>query len=193
MGSIDEKDLDATIEKKVQELLNQKLEMLVAQKIAALDKKRKRRVAIIASKGTLDMAYPPLILATTSAALDMEVTVFFTFYGLDIINKKKFDHLKVPSIANPAMPVPVPNIVGMLPGMTLMATAMMKSWMSKVNVATIPQLLEMARESGVNFIGCQMTMDVMGVKKEDLIEGVDVGGAATFMEYASDADVTVFV
>src|SRR3989304_3365932 len=118
-----------------------------------------KRIAIIASKGTLDMAYPPLILATTSVALDMEATIFFTFYGLDIIHKKKFEHLKVPPIANPAMPIPVPNIVGMLPGMTAMATMMMKSWMSNVNVMTIPQLLEAARESGVTFIGCQMTMD----------------------------------
>ncbi len=193
MGTLEEKDLDARIEAKVQEVLNKKLDALIAQRIEEREKSRKKRIAIVASKGTLDMAYPPLILATTSVALDMEAAIFFTFYGLDIIHKRKFEHLKVPSLANPAMPVPVPNIVGMLPGMTAMATMMMKSWMSNVNVATIPQLMEIARESGVTMIGCQMTMDVMGVKKEDLIDGIEVGGAATFLEYASHADITVFV
>jgi peroxiredoxin family protein len=190
---MDDKALDARIEAKVQEVLDKKLETLIAERLAALEKKRKRRIAIIASKGTLDMAYPPLILATTAVALDMEAAIFFTFYGLDILHKKKHLNLKVPSLANPAMPVPVPNIIGVLPGMTMMATQMMKSWMSAVNVATIPQLIEIARESGVTFIGCQMTMDVMGVKKDDLFDGIEVGGAATFLEYAADADITVFV
>lgn len=178
------KELEVLIEKKVQELLDQKLEKL---------KLPKNRVAIIASKGTLDMAYPPLILATTAAAMDMEVGMFFTFYGLDIINKKKNKKLKVPSVGNPAMPVPVPNIIGMLPGMTAMATSMMKSWMAKQNVPTIPELLDAAVESGVKIFGCQMTMDVMGVKKEELIDGIDGVGAATFMDYAAEARMVIFV
>ncbi|MBI1864547.1 MAG: DsrE/DsrF/DrsH-like family protein [Nitrospirae bacterium] len=92
---------------------------------------KKKRLAIIASKGTMDMAYPPLILASTAISMDMEAGIFFTFYGLDLINKNKYGSLKVPPIANPAMPVPMPNILGMLPGMTAMATMMMKSWMGK--------------------------------------------------------------
>ena len=93
--------------------------------------------------------------------------------------------LKVAPIANPAMPVPVPNIVGMLPGMTAMATMMMNSMMKKANVAKVSELLDMALEFDVKLIACQMTMDVMGIKREDLIDGVDIGGAATFLEFAS--------
>ena len=169
------------------------IEELVENKLKKLLSERQKRMAIVASKGTMDMAYPPLILATTAAAMEIECSIFFTFYGLDIINRKKNKNLRVPSLANPAMPVPVPNIIGVLPGMTAMATMMMKSWMSKVNVPSIEDLLSIAVESGVKLIGCQMTMDVMGVKKEDLIEGVEVCGAAAFLEYAVDADITLFV
>ena len=92
---------------------------------------KKKRIAIIASKGTLDMAYPPLLLASTAAAMDAEAAIFFTFYGVDIINKKKNGKLQVAPIANPAMPspVPFPNILGVLPGMTSLATIMMKGMM----------------------------------------------------------------
>jgi len=169
------------------------IEDIVENKLKKLLSERKKRMAIVASKGTLDMAYPPLILATTAAAMDIECSIFFTFYGLDIINKRKNKNLKVPSLANPAMPIPVPNIIGALPGMTAVATKMMKSWMAKVNVPTIEDLLNIAIETGVKLIGCQMTLDVMGVKKEDLIEGVEVCGAAAFLEYAADADITLFV
>jgi peroxiredoxin family protein len=144
------------------------------------------RLAIIAVHGTLDMAYPPLILATAALAMDMEAAIFFTFYGLEIIKKGNADKLKVAPIANPAMPVPVPNIVGMLPGMTSMATGMMNGWMKKANVAKLSDLLNMACEGGVRLIACQMSMDVMGIKKEDLIDGVEIGGAATFLSYASE-------
>ena len=144
------------------------------------------RVAIIAAHGTLDAGYPPLIIATGALGLGMEAAIFFTFYGLEIIKKGKADKLQVAPIANPAMPVPIPNIIGMLPGMTPMATMMMNSWMKKANVAKLSELLEIAVEGGVRIIGCQMSMDVMGIKKEDLIDGVEVGGAATFLEYASD-------
>ncbi len=169
------------------------IESIVEEKLKRLLSERKKRMAIIASKGTLDMAYPPLILATTAAAMDIECAIFFTFYGLDIINKNKNKNLQVPSLANPAMPVPMPNIIGALPGMTAMATMMMKSWMAKVNVPSITDLLNIAVESGVKLIGCQMTMDVMGTKKEDLMDGIEVAGAAAFMEYASGADITLFV
>ncbi|MEJ5199115.1 MAG: DsrE/DsrF/DrsH-like family protein, partial [Anaerolineae bacterium] len=150
-----------------------------------------KRLAIIALHGTLDMAYPPLILATAAAAMDMEAAIFFTFYGLEIIKKGKADKLQVAPLANPAMPQPVPgisvpNILGVLPGMTAVATGMMNSWMKKANVAKLSELLEMAVESGVRLIACQMSMDVLGIKKEDLIDGVEVGGAATFLEFASE-------
>lgn len=144
-----------------------------------------KRLAIIAGHGTLDAAYPPLILSTSAIAMDMEAAIFFTFYGLNILKKGQADKLKVAPIANPAMPIPVPNIIGMLPGMTQMATGMMKSWMKKAKVAKLSELMDVALESGVRLIACQMTMDVMGVKKEDLIDGIEIGGAATFLEYAS--------
>ena len=169
------------------------IEKIVEEKVRKVLSERKKRMALIASKGTLDMAYPPLILATTAAAMDIECSIFFTFYGLDIINKNKNKNLKVPSLANPAMPIPLPNIIGALPGMTSVATMMMKSWMSKVNVPSITELLDISKETGVKLIACQMTMDVMGIKKEDLIDGIEVCGAAGFLEFAAEADITLFV
>ena len=150
-----------------------------------------KRLAVIALHGSLDEAYPPLILATGAMAMDMEAAIFFTFYGLDIIKKGKADHLQVAPIANPAMPMPVPNIIGMIPGMTAVATGMMNSWMKKANVAKLSELLEMAVDGGVRLIACQMSMDVMGIKKEDLIDGVEIGGAATFLEFASQNAITL--
>jgi peroxiredoxin family protein len=150
-----------------------------------------KRLAIIASHGTLDTAYPPFILGTAAAAMDMEVAIFFTFFGLSILKKGKIDKLKVAPIANPAMPVPMPNIIGMLPGMTAAATMMMNSWMKKAKVAKLSELLAMSKELGVRLIGCQMTMDVMGIKKEDLIDGIEIGGAATFLEFASHNAITL--
>jgi peroxiredoxin family protein len=152
-------------------------------------------MTIIASKGSLDMAYPPLILATTAAAMDFDVTIFFTFYGLDIIKKGNADALRISPLGNPAMPMPVPlpTLVSSLPGMEAMATAMMKSMFKKSGVASISQLLAMARESGVKLIGCQMTMDAMGVKQTDIIEGVEFGGAAAWLATASDAQINLFI
>lgn len=149
------------------------------------------RLAIVAAHGTLDSAYPPLILGTAAAAMDMEVAIFFTFYGLNIIKKGEADKLKVSPIANPAMPVPIPNIVGMLPGMTKAATSMMNGWMRKANVAKLSELLEIALESGVRLIACQMTLDVLGIKREELMDGLEIGGAATFLEFASKNAITL--
>lgn len=154
-----------------------------------------KKMTIIASKGTLDMAYPPLILATTAAAMDVDVTIFFTFYGLEIIKKNKADSLKVSPIGNPAMPmpIPIPTLVGSLPGMEAMATAMMKSLFQKHGVASVGQLLDLARESGVKLIACQMTMDVLGYKQDDIIPGVEFGGAASWMDVAVDSDINLFI
>ena len=186
-----EKELDAQIESKVKEILDREIEARVAE--ALKQKGDENKAAIIASKGTMDMAYPPLILASTAAAMDIETAVFFTFYGLDILNKKKNKNLKVPPLANPAMPIPMPNIVGVLPGMTAMATMMMNKWMGDQNVPSIPELLDMCIEAEVRLIACQMTMDVMGTKREDLIDEIDVGGAATFLEHASKCNITLFI
>jgi len=154
-----------------------------------------KKMTIIASKGSLDMAYPPLILATTAAAMDFDVTIFFTFYGLELIKKGNADSLKISPLGNPAMPmpVPVPALVAALPGMQAFAGAMMKSMFKKHGVASIGQLLDLAKDSGVKLIGCQMTMDVMGVKQEDIIEGVEFGGAATWLDAAADSQINLFI
>ncbi|MFW9997564.1 MAG: DsrE/DsrF/DrsH-like family protein [Candidatus Odinarchaeota archaeon] len=158
-----------------------------------MSEERPKRLAIIASKGTLDDAYPPMILASTAAAMDMEAAIYFTFYGLFLLHKKRNKKLKVSPIANPAAPYPVPNIIGMIPGMTWMATRIMKWKMKKSGVATFLELLGLSKEANVRLIACQMTMDVMGIKKEDLIDGIELGGAASFLEYAKEADITLFI
>ncbi len=165
-----------------------------------------KKMALIASQGTLDWAYPPFILASTAAAMDMEVQIFFTFYGLTLL--KKDIKAKVAPATNPAMPMkmpfgpkgfqdfewPMPNVfMGNMPGFETMATSLMKQTFKNKGVATIEELREMCVESGVKLIGCQMTMDVFGFEKEEFVEGVDVGGAATFLEFASEADIQLFI
>jgi peroxiredoxin family protein len=159
------------------------------------DTAAKKKMAIIASKGTLDMAYPPLILASTAAAMDVEVQIFFTLYGVDIINKNKYRGLKVAPIANPAMPspVPFPNILGIIPGMTSMATVMMNQMIKKINWPSVPELVDACREMDVKLIACTPTLEMTGVKKEDLVEGVVVAGAAEFLDFALDANISLFI
>ncbi len=154
---------------------------------------KKKRLAIIASKADIPGAYPPLILASTAAAMDYEVGIFFTFFGLNMLKKNKLNKLKVTPAGETAMPMPIPQIVGMLPGMTGMATMMMKSWMKGANVAKLQELMDLSVEAGVQLIACQMTMDVMNFKRKDLIDECIVGGAATFLEFASEADVTLYI
>ena len=154
-----------------------------------------RTAAIIASKGTLDWAYPPLILANAAAAVGMDVSVFFTFYGLNIIHRDADRKLKIDPVGNPAMPMPVriPDIVSALPGMVPMATAMMRSRFAKKNVATVGELLRSAQEAEVRLVACQMTVDVFGYTDGDFIDGVEFGGAAAFMAGARKAHVTLFI
>ena len=165
-----------------------------------------KKMALIASKGTLDWAYPPFILASTAAAMDMEVSVFVTFYGLTLL--KKDIKAKVAPATNPAMPMkmpfgpqgfqniewPMPNVLmGNVPGFETMATSLMKQTFKKKGVATIEELRDICIESDVKLIGCQMTMDVFGFEKDDFVDGVDVGGAATFLEFAAESDIQLFI
>jgi len=154
-----------------------------------------KKMAIIASKGTLDMAYPPLILASTAAAMDVETQIFFTLYGVDIVNKNKYGNLKIAPIANPAMPspVPFPNILGMLPGMTAMGTAMMKGMIKKIKWPSIPELIDACTEMDVKLIACTPTLEMTGVSKSDLVDGTVVAGAAEFLDFALDANITLFI
>ena len=153
-----------------------------------------KKMAIIASKGTLDMAYPPFILATTAAALGWEVQIFFTFYGLQLL-RKSLKRIKISPLANPAMPMPVPMpvLVSSLPGMQDMATTMMKQKIKKHGVASLEDLRNLCLEAEVKMIACQMTIDLFEFKKSEFIEGIDYGGAATFLEYAGGAGVTLFI
>jgi peroxiredoxin family protein len=162
---------------------------------------RTKRLALVASKGSLDQAYPPLILASTAAAMGWEVGIFFTFYGLDILHRGRVDHLQVSPIGNPAMPPPVPaipmlkvpNILGALPGMTAMATMMMKGMMAKARMPSIKELLVVCVEADVQLFACATTMGVMGVTQEELIPAAKCAGATTFLDYAADADVSLFI
>jgi peroxiredoxin family protein len=160
-----------------------------------MSEEKQKKMAIISSKGSLDMAYPPLILASTAAAMDVETMIFYTFYGVDIVNKHKYASLQVAPIANPAMPspVPMPNIIGMLPGMTALGTMMMKSMMGKINWPSVPELMEVCLEMGVKMVACTPTLEMTGVTKDDLIEGVEVGGAADYLDFGLDADINLFV
>lgn len=188
-----EAKINEAVAAKFAELVGSQMASLTQVKEVAKPKRRRRRLAIVASKGTLDMAYPPLILASTAAAMGWEVSVFFTFYGLDIINKKRNQHLQVAPLGNPAMPVPVPNLIGAIPGMTSMATRMMKGWMKEANMPSIDDLLDVCRRGGAQLIACSTTMGVMKVGNEDIIEGLEVGGAAAFLDFAADADVNLFI
>jgi peroxiredoxin family protein len=179
-------ELDAAIRERVDAYLAELKEK---------EKHRTKRMALIASRGTLDYAYPPLILASTAAALGWEVGVFFTFYGLNILHKKKGQKMKVAPLGNPAMPMPVPNLVGAIPGMTAMGTTMMKSMFKSHGVASIDDLLGACVDSGVRLMPCQMTADVFGYREDEFIEAAErpFVGAATFIRYASEADICLFI
>jgi len=157
-----------------------------------------KKMTIIVTKGTLDWAYPPFILGTTAAAMGAEVTMFFTFYGLGLL-KKKLD-LKVSPLGNAAMEMPMagghmkmPNLVGMLPGVTNAASSMMKSMIKKKGVASIPELRDLAVEADVRIVACQMTIDLFEYDTKDMIDGIELGGAATYMEAAFDADINLYI
>jgi peroxiredoxin family protein len=181
--------VEIDLEKQVQGMVDAYLAKKEAEQA---DKPKK--MAIIATKGTLDMAYPPLILASTGAALGWDVAIFFTFYGLNIIHKDKGKHLSVAPLGNPAAPIPVPNFIGAIPGMTAMATTVMKSMFRKHGVASIEDLMSAAIESGVKLIPCAMTMEVFGYRDGDFVKEAEPScGAAHFLAWASDADVSLFI
>lgn len=160
---------------------------------AAESEPRRKRLALVASKGTLDQAYPPLILASTAASLGWEAGIYFTFYGLDILHQDRFRKLKMASLANPSGPVQLPNLLGAVPGATAAATKVMRKWMSDAQMPEVSEFIDMSRELGVRFFACSTTMGVMGVEESDLIPGCDIAGAAAFLDYAASADVQLFV
>ncbi len=157
-----------------------------------------KSMSLIVTKGTLDWAYPPFILATTAASMGLNVSMFFTFYGLSLLQKKL--DLEVTALGNPAMKMPMagmhmgmPNLIAAMPGVGALATGMMKNMIEKKGVASIDELRETAIEADVRLIGCQMTMDLFEFKKEDLIDNIEVAGAATYVEGALEADINLFI
>jgi len=155
-------------------------------------------MSIIVTKGSLDWAYPPFILSTTAAAMGLDVTMFFTFYGLPLLLKKM--DLKVTPLGNAAMKMPMmgghmvmPNIVAAVPGVDAMASRMMKNLIKKNGVASIEDLRDLAVEADVRMIGCQMTMDLFDYSADDMIEGIEVGGAATYIEVATKSHINLFI
>jgi len=153
---------------------------------------KRNKLVIVCSKGSLDMAYPPLMLATTAAAMGMEVHLYFTFWGMNMITKKTIDSLKISPVGNPALPMP--NILGMIPGMSSMVTSMMQKKMTKMKMPSIREMIATAKEGGVKFHACSPSMNMMGLKREDLIPEVDdIIGATTYLDLASEDAITLFV
>lgn len=196
--------LDALIRRRVDEILAEKLE----QKLEELKAARTPLMTIIATKGTLDWAYPPFILASTASALGWDVSVFFTFYGLQLL-RKDLSGLKISPLGNPGMPMKmpfgpdwfkgidwnIPNAVqATIPGFESLATTLMKQTIRDKGVAGVEELREACLEGGVNLIGCQMTVDLFGFTRDDFIPQVtEFCGAATFLPMAKDADVALFI
>ncbi len=156
-----------------------------------------KKMAIIATKGTLDWAYPPFILASTAAAVGFETQIFFTFYGLQLL-RKDLD-LKISPLGNPGMPMPAgmdkwfPTLGTALPGMESVMTSMMKSKMKSKGVASIAELRELCIEAEVKLVACQMTVDLFDMDSSDFIDEVDYAGAATFLEFAGDSDINLYI
>ena len=156
-----------------------------------------KKMAIIATKGTLDWAYPPFILGSTAAALGYEVQIFFTFYGLQLLKKKL--NLKVSPLGNPGMPMPMgmdkwfPVLGTAIPGMETVMTAMMKSKMKSKGIASVEELRSLCQEADVKMIACQMTVDLFDFAPNDLVEGVEFGGASMFLGFAGESDICLYM
>ncbi len=156
-----------------------------------------KKLAIIATKGSLDWAYPPFILASTAAALGYEVEIFFTFYGLQLLRKKP--NLEVTPLGNPGMPMPMgmdkwfPVLGTALPGMQAMMTYMMKKKMADKGVASIEELRELSLEAEVRMIACQMTVDLFDMDTSEFMDEVEYAGAARFFEFAGESDICLYI
>ena len=196
--------IEEIVRQRLDEILPQKIE----EKLAQMKANKTPSMTIIATKGTLDWAYPPFILASTAAALGWNVSIFFTFYGLQLL-KKDISDLKISPLGNPGMPMKmpfgpgwfkginwnIPNLVQAgIPGFESFASTLMRQTMKNKGVASVAELRSLCLEAGVNMIGCQMTVDLFGFSHEDFIPEVkEYCGAATFLPLAQEADVTLFV
>jgi peroxiredoxin family protein len=153
--------------------------------------KAKRKLAIICSKGSLDMAYPPLILANAARMSGIEVDLFFTFWGLDMVTEAKVDHLHLATVGNPNMhpSFHIPTVVGILPGVSEMASVMMKKEIEQLDFPEVREFLQILIDSGAKLHACKMSMDMMHLTAKDLVPDIDVIGAMEFMEMSEDAQM----
>lgn len=147
-----------------------------------------RKVAIICSKGTLDMAYPGLVLANAARMMGIDAVVFFTFWGMDIIREKTIDTLKPGIVGNPA--THMPTMIAGFPGMSAMAAHMMRKQIHDIDVPTVREMIETLEEAGAELYGCQMAMELMGIARTDLVPQVkDVITAMDFFTLAEGAQI----
>jgi peroxiredoxin family protein len=153
-----------------------------------------RKLSIIASKGSLDMAYPPLILANAARMSGVEVNLFFTFWGLDIITKKKLNHLNVAVVGNPSMHpwVHIPTLLGIIPGMSAAASWMMRREIAKLDFPPVGEFVQLVQDAGAHVYGCKMSMDMMKLTKADLVDGAEVLGAMEFIDMSEGGQI-IFV
>jgi peroxiredoxin family protein len=194
MGAVKQPDLKI-------ESLDQWFDERFEKKLAEHEANKTPAMTIIATKGTLDMAYPPFILAATASALGWDVSIFFTFYGLNLL-KKDLD-LQVTPLGNPAMPMKLPSglelpvptsVMALMPGFQSLASSLMKKTMANKGIASIQELRELCLEADVKLIACQMTVDLFDENKTEFIPEVsDWVGAASFLPTALKADVNLFV
>lgn len=195
--------VDDLIRQRLDEILPGKIE----EKLKEIEESKTPSMSIIATKGTLDWAYPPFILASTAAALGWDVTIFFTFYGLNLV-KKDVSDLKVSPLGNPGMPMKmpfgpdwfkginwnIPNLVQAgIPGFESMATSLMQQTIKNNGVASISELRELSQEAGVKFVVCQMTVELFGFSHEDFVDGMEYVGAASFLPVAQHSNVCLFI
>jgi peroxiredoxin family protein len=193
-------------EAQMNEWLNKKLDEVLPAKLQEIDEARTPALSIIATKGTLDWAYPPFILASTAAALGWDASIFFTFYGLLLL--KKEIKSEVSPLGNPAMPMkmpfgpkwfqdyewPMPNLLmAGVPGFEKVATGLMKKTFKNKGVASVEELRELCIEAEVTMYACQMTVDVFGFTHDEFIDGVDYVGAASFLPMARTSEVCLFI
>lgn len=204
--ALDKNAIDELIRQRLDELLPAKIE----EALQAREESHTPTMSIIATKGTLDWAYPPFILASTAAALGWEATIFFTFYGLNLV-KKDVSDLKVSPLGNPGMPMKMPfgpdwfksidwnkflmpNLIQTnLPGFEAIATSLMKQTIKNNGVASIEELRSLSQEAGVRFVACQMTVELFGFTHDDFVDGMEYAGAATFLPVAQKSDVCLFI
>ena len=161
-----------------------------------------RHIAFICSKGNLDMAYPALVMGWAALGNGIDVTIFFTFWGLDMINKARVDHLEIPAIANTSMKmnlmgvpgyIGIPQVFGVVPGMTAFASSLMKKKMEELGVPPVREYIQMLVDGGAKLYACKMSVDMMGLKMDDFVEGVDsIVTAGDFMDMTEGAQV-VFI